>query len=69
MMRVNLCSSARLCCRHRSSKCVVQRTRPDHRLDHSLPCYCDHTCTFFRDCCIDYHTFCRGGSQLCCSQL
>ena len=46
---------------HRSSKCVVQKVYPDHHtLDHTLPCYCDHSCTYYRDCCQDYMVYCRG---------
>ena len=67
----NLCSTAGLCCPHRSgtsgnvstghcdmwvmvrsSRCVVQEAL-------SRPCYCDKSCTYFRDCCEDYRQFCR----------
>ena len=60
----NLCSVSGLCCMHRSSKCVVQVVHQDHHLDRALPCYCDHSCTFYRDCCQDYRQFCRGGSTI-----
>ena len=36
----------------RSSRCVVQESL-------SRPCYCDKSCTYFRDCCEDYRQFCR----------
>ena len=36
----------------RSSRCVVQESL-------SKPCYCDKSCTYFRDCCEDYRQFCR----------
>ena len=36
----------------RSSKCVVQKRR-------TKACYCDKSCTYFRDCCTDYLQYCR----------
>ena len=56
----NLCSTSSLCCKHRSSRCVVQKVLQNHSLDINTPCYCDHSCTYFQDCCPDYISFCRG---------